>query len=1278
MPSYLDIQRLRARQPVARQPVGQELLAPTPEGPNIFEAAGAGFKTTNLVSQAVAVWNRKRPEDRTPDPNWNPATYLRENPDYQWILDLTRQDEDAFEAILSTINESDLLALIQNQEQVMNEHRAFAAHPVAGVTGAVAGVIADLPMLLVPGAGLARGLATTAKTMNAARRIGAFRLGAIGAGENAAFEAIASKRDITKGWEEIAFAGAVGGALGGVIGGVAPKSVGVSVSPAMRAASQASEATNANKLFSRGGARTERPEAQVPVEEPQLRSVGAAAVGDEVDPTLGQFPRAAPIGGQTIRKYVPFSAHFTSVKSRWLTLSEQFKDSQGVRDFVGQLGRFVRYEAVQKGEMEGVSVRGDTVQEISQRYMGAQWFGKLQTVAQDEYSRLAEDLSDGFMRKRAQEPVFRARGNFIRRLSKRGLNKTEFRKLTTWWTLFEQNSLDSEKVFQKFLPSDIRPEELNRVRQAVKRVAEETDDVMRRAWDEWYEAGLVETPEPPMAWHLPQMWNREGIQADENMFLDVVKHNMELEPPEPWLIQQGLLSEGQKFSDLDTAGRAAAEDEWAFFRAEEIRDKAEAALNKAKGALTEAEDEAVDAAMARYDRLIEAQSKKVRVWEEKLATAKTNDADEFARRNLIKAETRYQKLLDEAESAQDALRTRDNLLEGLNDAIRRTKNRTERARLLKARTGLSKAEKKTAAAQEQVAAGVDEAEVDPDILARGFAKGLRRTMEEEENIHGFATRGIDEIGFAGKTSHQHPRVINLRRSIASFDDRLYDLLEMDPDTLLHSYFSHMGPRAALAKTFGTTDVEEAFQPLIEALPDATLRREAAEDVRALTDRLLGRHLARSPDARWFSSLFRNFNVASFLQMSLLSQTGDVGIAHAALGTKNVRKTLSRAARAFAPGKPMHKAMEQMSNPQLKALIYGYENTAAMVGRTQKLTEMDPTLAKRGVGPIGSPIYHMTRKLYTASEMTAQGVMELNLMNRWHKTQTAAFRYAAFQQLVEFGEKGWDSIDEVYQGVLRSRGVGPKELNRIFKRFQETKTELEDGIAFPDLNKWNAEDFTLLERAVDTASSSAVIAPTLGDLPRGVNNPLGAMFFQFTGFSYSAQMKFLTRFQQNPMYGPNLHALFMSATFVLAANAARAHLLGRSQEWSESWETPEGVTQNMYEMFTRSPFAVAWTTAATELALSQFARPSNALLEKAGLPPLVPGVSRFQERQGLARAMGPSWTTAERFMTLGREGANALTGDEAAQESFQKTLARTLPGAGLAKLYMLDAVLGEKN
>jgi hypothetical protein len=344
-------------------------------------------------------------------------------------------------------------------------------------------------------------------------------------------------------------------------------------------------------------------------------------------------------------------------------------------------------------------------------------------------------------------------------------------------------------------------------------------------------------------------------------------------------------------------------------------------------------------------------------------------------------------------------------------------------------------------------------------------------------------------------------------------------------------------------------------------------------------------------------------------------------------------------------------------------------------RARRLLQLDPTLARHGSGRPGSTRWHLSRKLMKGSETAAKGMMTLNFMAHWNRAQSRGVRKAAIMQLVT---EDFDKLPANYQAVMRSRGIGPQDMAQFKKLHGEHSVELAPGLRFPDVDNWPASARAKLERAIEVADGRAIIMPTLGDMPRWANTPLGAIFFQFTGFAYSSQNKFVRVLMQDPTAASHMQALFLALFLTVMAQGARAVLSSRTEEFVESWQSPDGVAQNLYEMYTRGPFAVAWSTAAADLAVGMTGRAGNQALQKLGLPSLLPQPSRFAERDLMSRTMGPSYTMGQRMMRMGAEGGAALTGGAEEQDQFWRTAKRYTPGAGLTQLYGLDALLGDED
>ena len=117
-----------------------------------------------------------------------------------------------------------------------------------------------------------------------------------------------------------------------------------------------------------------------------------------------------------------------------------------------------------------------------------------------------------------------------------------------------------------------------------------------------------------------------------------------------------------------------------------------------------------------------------------------------------------------------------------------------------------------------------------------------------------------------------------------------------------------------------------------------------------------------------------------------------------------------------------------------------------------------------------------------------------------------------------------------------------------------------------------------------------------------------------------------------------------------------------------------MTQFIYDVALRSPFAVAALGTFAELGINMAGRPANAVLESLGLPSVVPQNSRLRERNSLEIILGPGASTANNLMTGTTEAAAQLaTGDPG---DAGKRLGRLMPFSSHYAVRTLGALLGD--
>ncbi|WP_250519210.1 transglycosylase SLT domain-containing protein [Caballeronia sp. ATUFL_M1_KS5A] len=169
---------------------------------NLPSAVSLGFQQDNSVYN----WWQERGIEQT-DPNWswndeNSKQYLEGVPEKHWdyILQAKSQGEADFRR--------------SRMQQSMENEQKLADMGVAGMTGRIAGGLADLPTLIafVPGMGGEGLLTTTSRIANAVR------MGMVGAASNVAYDAVANQYKPMATTDDLYISAAMGlglGALGG-------------------------------------------------------------------------------------------------------------------------------------------------------------------------------------------------------------------------------------------------------------------------------------------------------------------------------------------------------------------------------------------------------------------------------------------------------------------------------------------------------------------------------------------------------------------------------------------------------------------------------------------------------------------------------------------------------------------------------------------------------------------------------------------------------------------------------------------------------------------------------------------------------------------------------------------------------------------------------------------------------------------------------------------------------------------------------------------------------
>lgn len=1252
MPTLFDRAIQRAAQPIDPTPEPSPLRGQdTPLATSFIE----GAKATNLVVTAVKVLQKDKAEQTEADPNWLPGTFLQEAPELQWFLDAAAEDEDLFDAAHSTQNETELRQVVGDYQTRLEQMQETFDNPVSGVAGMAAGAIFDVTSL-IPGLGVVKGARATLVAADRARRVAALRLGAFGAVEQGAFTRLEAELDPSVGAGELAFNTGIGTVLGAAIGSAIPAAALVrKYDPGTLESLQRAGKAQPGVL-DRAAPKAPTPE---PTATVRPQSVGAAAT-DEVGAAGLDLPDPTRTGSLGRRFFG--AEFFRSIKQRQLNMLADNPQDPAVQEWAGLMGKMMRWAVPTVGEEAGLTSRANTVEEIIYgRYHGTAYKGAFDAGLRGIFRGLQQDLGDGFMRYGLNESIPALQGNFLKKTFKPGVNRAEFDRMSLMVARRRAAGQDegaaAEAVIAQTLGERIDLPATNRLAKALNEATDLETGLYRRIGEDVKAAGLDPDDLVDLnGVYRPQTYFVDMIVAAEDEFVDLLTYNMGWNPPDEFVAE--FFGEGKRWVDLTPTEQDEVRAVWVETKADKLADRAEQRFAQAMAKMGAKKGEAEAAALRRFEREVVTLRERQVAAQRRYENAKTTAGTMRFARELATLETELRVAETALGQAKALLRTSDGLKTLLRSA-RKAGQRAEQKAARSATKALGKAEKQAGKAEAATKKPFTD-EADLEKLARKMARSIQSSLSKRDSAFGFMMGGVEDTGVTGRL---HPRNINWDRSILEGDPRLEKFLDMDREQLLNSYINQVAPRIAFKEVFGVEDLDEIFTEAAGALPGA-LRTDALADINAIQDKLLGRNLLNAdPSIRFISRFLKNANIPIFLGSAGLSLPGDVMLTHLAAEVPGVTRTMRNLMKTLKPGRSTTSFQDwanKFDRNTLMSMVVGPRAVADMSSRQAALAALqaDPTL--RGLGRPGSRTWLMTKELGRYGEMGANAMMRVNGMNLWNVRQDMALRMTVMAHLWAEGKKGLSGMQPGFAARLRSAGITETKLERLVAEYS-AKNVTYEGVILPDVDNWSKAAMEDMSRVIDTFSANGIIAPGLGEMPRFANDALGSLMFQFQGFGYAAQAKLVRNVQAKGVGDPIvLQGLLFMMLMTGISDMARETVNGRGPEYAESWSTPEGATQRVFNMFTRSPLAVSSVNTMAELMVNVAGRPGNQALKRIGLPAMIPQNSRLREREWFSILGGPGVATVNNLGAAAVSGLAAAADPESNFESFAANAQRVMP------------------
>jgi hypothetical protein len=1095
--------------------------------------------------------------------------------------------------------------------------------------------------------GFVKGARTMVAGAGAARATAASRLALFGMAETGAFTALERVNDPTIGTQDIAKWMGIGGAIGGLLGAAAPRAAFV----------QRVDLDQPSPAAARAAA--EVAEEGVEAVEPAPASAGAAAA--HIAATTAQdLPEGVGSVGRKVFRSETFRSPLQRIQN-WLVDNPGNEAVQNLA--LNVYTKFNRLASATKGEQAGLTKRVNlSVQEVSDQLENER--GKIEIAQHTTYRALQRDLGEGLMRVRLRMPIFK--GGWPFPTPQAGVTRDELRKMGWQFSQAQNAGIDIQEYVARLGLDGLDDTSAKRLAKAIEESAEH-DNAYFREWQKTLlEEGHLAPDEIEAGNYRPQQYNIDEILQDPDGFMDLLRENQGWNPPDEWLVQQGYIKQGQTLSDLPVDIQEEARLEAMISRREAMEGHADRAHAKAIETLEGAKGEAIHIVTARHEKKIAAVVEKIKKQEARLATGKDTDR---TLRALAKSE---QELADLEDAYKVALRALDSE-EGIRSQLARiasTAAPAARKEAQKAAAALKKANLKAAKTEATAGRGMAE-RADLDATAKTIMDKITGASAAGHNAYGFMP-GEDLLGVPGRLQ---VRNLDWTPSRIKNDPRLERFLLEDPSHAMAGYLRTVGSRVALKRVFGTDEPLEQLKANLEGLPLA-IREEARKDIEFLLDQVTGRHLTKDIGLRQFSRSIMGINVATMLGNAGWSRLGDVALLQFARRSGHVNNFVKNF--VTGPNRGIIRHLEDMGKNTLAALAHGADHIIDPSLRQARLLNFDGTQLVKGAGTPGTAQWKIMKRAQTGANLSATMMMRLNLMNLWDGRIASAFRLAFMADAIDSFRKPWSSLSKELREGFLSMGIDEADAARMAKLADEHSVTMPNGAKLPDIDNWPVADRNMFSRLIDQTAQEGRIAPTIGVQPRLVNSPIGAMFMQFTAFPYAAQQKFLRRGIQDPLSPVFLQSVMIATLFSAVADAGRHVTRGQGEEWAESWNTPEGVTQRMFNIYSRGPMSVAYSGSLMDQLLILGGRAGNETLENIGLGRPLPQPSRLRERNIFEGLGGPSVTTINRLGLLTATGAGAASGVQSDIDALPRQLQQTLPFASLWFVHAANAALGDED
>lgn len=335
---------------------------------------------------------------------------------------------------------------------------------------------------------------------------------------------------------------------------------------------------------------------------------------------------------------------------------------------------------------------------------------------------------------------------------------------------------------------------------------------------------------------------------------------------------------------------------------------------------------------------------------------------------------------------------------------------------------------------------------------------------------------------------------------------LDDFVITNADSVMEKYLNTMITDTEIYKVFGDLEGKMMFDQLeaerLEFLEAAKTEKEARfiekqynndrRDLQVIMNRLRGLHqlnagnIIRSDNVVSAMNIVRNLNNARLMGRVTLTAMADLGQASLTLGFKNF----------------FGSAIKLFKDPKFFKKFKGGEeflNAASIFSGSRMSTLVDAVAVDGSMG--------VAERL---SKKVSDFSMRMSGIHVWDDMLKFIAGYAGNERILKNIETSINTgkLSDAERKWMNALGIDKKHYQSIYDQFKK-HGKLERGIYQPSVHKWdNIDAQTVFGASIDKIQSSAIITPTVGDLPIMFDNPAWKMFIQFKSFAMAAFQKSL--------------------------------------------------------------------------------------------------------------------------------------------------------------------------